>query len=77
MTKLAEAPLQADAGPLTVAAGTGFRLIVKLAETGPLPHALVPLTVITPALAEVAKLTVMELVLLPDAMVTPDGNVQV
>ena len=72
-------PGQTVAVPTMVPAAAGFGLIdtAKLAEIVPLPHALLPATVITPGLAVEEKFTVMLLVLLPEAIVAPVGKVQV
>ena len=59
------------------AAGNGFTVTAKLAEIVPLPHALVPDTVMLPETAVLEKFTVMLLVLLPEAIVAPVGNVHV
>ena len=56
-------------------AGSGFTVTAKFVDIGPLPQALVPLTVIFPEVAKVEKFKVMLLVLLPLAIVAPEGSV--
>ena len=57
------------------AEGVSFTVTAKLAET-PLPQLLMPFTETSPETALAEKLTVMLLVLLPEAMLAPGGTDQ-
>ena len=69
--------MQATAGPVTVATGAGYTLTGSEGETVPEPQTLVPKTETGPETAVGEKLTVIELVPLPEVMVAPAGRFQV
>jgi len=58
-------------------AGVVLTVTLYPAETLPTPQLLVPCTVIVPDEAPEEKLTVIKLLLLPEATVAPEGKVQV
>ena len=58
------------------AGGIGFTVILKFGETIPSPQELTPCTVMFPETAFGVKSTVIEFVLLPLTIRTPNGTVQ-
>lgn len=61
---------------ITGVAGTGLTVTLKLDEGVPLPHVFTPFTLMMPVAALAEKLTVIEFVVAPEAMVTPVGTIQ-
>ena len=61
---------------MTGAAGIALTVTLKLGDTVPGPHELVPFTVKMPLPAVLPKVTVMLLVVAPEVMVAPAGTVQ-
>ena len=70
--------MQNDVLPDAEITGTGAALctVTKNTEEVPLPQVFAPATDIFPVTAPTLKSTVMELVPAPDAIVAPEGNVQ-
>lgn len=58
------------------AVGNGFTVTLNAGDDVPAKHVLAPETVTDPETAPLLKLTSMEFVPLPDAIVAPDGKVQ-